>query len=173
MANGFFSVTIATKPYLKKYLHALYGNPLIFSTTNYFGMSVAAFLERPIEIQHSKDVLRRRTDKYEDKIEIKCPTSFLTKGRMGFDITDHHTITLNKLFEERFEEDLFRYCNMGIVYKVEVKKSIEQFCWKHRIEIDGDITFDAIKKKEWRYRTKMEEKSPQVSPQKVVFSKCA
>lgn len=155
MAEGLFSVTIATKPYLKKYLQHLYGCPLVFSTNNYFGISLAAFLTSPLSFHESAEVLHCRTDKFTDTIEIWFPDNFKQK-RKSFSITDRHTITFNKLFENRFSEDLYKWCDLGMIYQVEFKKSMQDFCWRHNIEIPEDITYDAIKQKEWRYREKIE-----------------
>ena len=98
-----FSLVIYTKPYLKKYLHSLYGNPLIFDKDNLFGVTVAAFLDKPLDFHVTKEELRCRTDKYTEKMEVFLPKTILTKRRsLGYDLTDQHTITLNKFFETRF-----------------------------------------------------------------------
>lgn len=150
-----FSLVIYTKPYLKKYLHSLYGNPLIFDKDNLFGVTVAAFLDKPLDFHVTKEELRCRTDKYTEKMEVFLPRTILTKRRsLGYDLTDQHTITLNKFFETRFTEDLARWCELGAIYKVEFKKNLEDFCYRHKIELEYDISFDAIKKKEYRFRDK-------------------
>lgn len=151
MANGTFLIKIATKPYLKKYLYHLYGEPLVFSTCNYFGMSVAAFLQRPYEFHKPAEELRRRTDKFNDQLEIFLPERMRAK-RFSHDLTDKHIISLNKLFETRFCEDLCKWCELGTIYNVQYKKNLEDFCWRNKIEIPEDITYDAIKKKEYRFR---------------------
>lgn len=162
-----FSLVIYTKPYLKKYLQSLYGNPIIFDKDNLFGLTVAAFLERPLDFHVTKEELRCRTDKYTEKLEVFLPKTILTKRRsMGFDLTDQHTITVNKFFETRFTEDLVRWCELGLVYKVEFKKNIEDFCHRHKIELEYDISYDAMKKKEYRLRER--KKTLEISHLKVV-----
>ncbi len=163
MARKHFELTIPTKPYLKKYLHALYGDPLFFTIHNHFGICIAAFLSRPFQFHHRKELLKIRTDKFEDQLTINLPMAFLTSRQAGFDISDNHIITLNKLFENRFEEDLWRFCMAMNLRKRETKDAIEDFCCVYNISIDDDITFEALKKKEWRFRKKMEISAPQVS----------
>ncbi|MEJ7830818.1 MAG: hypothetical protein WKF91_21615 [Segetibacter sp.] len=163
MARKHFELTIPTKPYLKKYLQALYGEPLFFTINNHFGICIAAFLWRPIQFHHRKELLKIRTDKFEDKLTINLPMAFLTARQSGFYISDNHIITLNKLFENRFEEDLWRFCMAMNLRKRETKDAIEDFCYVYKISIDDDITFEALKKKEWRFRKKMEISAPQVS----------
>lgn len=163
--KAYFSVTILTKPYLKKYLHTLYGNPIVFTTDNLFGVIIAAMLERPIEFQRTKEALRCRVDHYTQSVEIHCPMAFLTKGRYGFDINERHILTLNKFYEAIFEEKLYQFCAMHSIGRVEIKDSLEEFCRLHGIEIDEDITWEALKKKEYRYRKNLQNISPQLSPQ--------
>lgn len=139
----------------------MYGSDLRFTTENLFGITVAAFLEKPLEFHKTKEELRCRTDRYTEPMTIQLHKSFLSKRRSyGFDISDASTISFNKLFETRFNEDLLRWCELGVIYKVEYKKNIEDFCMRHKIELEYDITFEAIKKKEYRFRKKS---APQVS----------
>jgi len=165
--RGFFSITIQTKPYLKKYLQSLYGEPLMFTTDNSFGIIVESLLTRPTEDHHSAVELKQRFDKFTAPLEIFIPNRYLFK-RKGFAITDRHTISLNKFFEKQFSEQLLSWCEMGVIYEVEFKKNIEDFCWRHKINIgeeaDDDITFDALKKKEWRFRKKKQEKLKESAP---------
>jgi hypothetical protein len=43
----YFTLKILTKPYLKKYIHSLYGKTVIFSSANQFGTIMMALLDRP------------------------------------------------------------------------------------------------------------------------------
>jgi hypothetical protein len=167
--KGFFSITIQTKPYLKKYLQSLYGDPLIFSTENSFGIVVESLLSRPLEDHNNPEVLRQRFDKYTTSLELFIPIRNIFK-RKGFAITQRQILSLNKFFEKQFCEQLLSWCEMGVIYKVEYKKNIEDFCWRHKILIDAvdeDISFDALKKKEWRARKKKEEKEKECAPLSV------
>jgi hypothetical protein len=49
-------------------------------------------------------------------MEIHLPITFLTERRGGFAISDAHTITINKLFENRFEEDLWKFCLLVVIW---------------------------------------------------------
>ncbi|HEX8357713.1 MAG TPA: hypothetical protein VF610_09885 [Segetibacter sp.] len=150
---------------MKKYLESLYGSPLILSTDNCFGIVVEALLSRPTEDHNTPAVLRQRFDKYTTPLEIFLPDRNRLK-RKGFVFTDKHTLALNKFFERQFCEQLLTWCELGVVYKVEFKKNIEEFCWRYKINIGGqaddDISFDALKKKEYRFRKKNEEKKQPV-----------
>jgi hypothetical protein len=173
MAKKHFDLTIQTKPYLKKYFQTLYGDvkqgkEIFFSTDNLFGICIAAFLFRPLKFHHRKEMLRLRTDKFDAAMNIHLPITILTERRGGFEISDQHTITINKLFEQRFEEDLWKFCLIENIKDVETKDALEKFCDLYNIVIDEDITYEAIKKKEWRYRKKMKNSAPQLSREELM-----
>lgn len=162
--KSYFTISVLTKPYLKKYFHTKYGNPIIFSTENYFGICLAGLLQRPVRIHKKKDFLRMRVDKFTELMDILCPISFLTNDVLGTYISDSHTISLNKLFEEKFEEELTFFSTVLNICGVETKDAIEEFCKNYNIEVGSDISFEALKKKEYRFRKNLENNPAHVSP---------
>jgi hypothetical protein len=93
-----------------------------------------------------------------DKFDTKLNIHF-SSYQKEICLNEHSIISFNKFFEERFEEDLCKHCELAMIYKVEIKKSLEEFCWRHHIEIDRDITFDALKKKEYRHRESLKKRA--------------
>lgn len=153
--ENYFALTLQTKPYLKKYLQARYGSPIIFSSNSVLGTILIGLLERPYKSHESKTKIQHRAfDNYDCPLEIYLPKSWLNKYRYGHTLSEHHIITFNKYFENQFEEDLAKECDRACRYRVELKKTLEEFCWHHHIEIDEDITMDALQKKCYRYRKK-------------------
>jgi hypothetical protein len=151
--ENFFALTLNTKPFLKKYLQSLYGSPIIFSSNNCLGVILIGLLERPYKPHKNTEAIQYRVfDKYDCPIEIFLPKTFLTKYRYGHTLSDQHVITLNKFFENMFEEDLGKEMVLAGVYKVKLKKAMEEFCFRHLISIEEDITYDALKQKAYRYR---------------------
>ena len=148
----YFTVKILTKPYLKKYLQSIYGQPIIFTTKNFFGSVVLALLEKPSVPREKKDKMRLRIDSFTSTLEIYCPIWFLKQHKYGFDISEAHIIALNKLFEQRFTEDLFKFCKVLNLCGVDIEDGLEEFCRMHSLEIDEDITIEGLKQKEYRYR---------------------
>jgi hypothetical protein len=47
---------------------------------------------------------------------------------------------------------------------IEFKDALEDFCKRYNIEIEEDITFEALKKKEYRERKKLKEKLSKLVP---------
>jgi hypothetical protein len=145
--KNYYGLSIATKPYIKGYLETLYGNPIIFSRDNYFGMIMAGLLCRPVRHQHAPKVLEWRVfDKFTDSVKVYLPKWWLTKYECGHTLTNNQIITLNKLFENRFEEDLYKHCDLAIIYNVQIKKTLEDFCWQHHISVEEDISYEALQK---------------------------
>lgn len=149
---NYFTLKILTKAYLKKYIHSLYGRTVIFSTANQFGTIILALLDKPSTIRERKEKIKMKLDEYNVELLIFCPIWFIKKNMYGFDISDNHMISLNKYIEQRFTEDLFKFCFILNKCGVSLEDAIEEFCKCHNIEIDDDITMDALKKKEYRYR---------------------
>lgn len=153
MLAGYFPISLPTKPYLKPYLETLYGNPVIINTQNTFGVIVHSLLTRPRRLHEKKEIISYRVfDKFDTQMKVYLPKWWLEKYEVGHTLEEEQIISLNKFFEERFEEDLTTFCKLSIVYKVEIKKSLEDFCMRHRIEIEEHITYDALKQKEYRAR---------------------
>jgi hypothetical protein len=150
--SKYFTVKILTKAYLKKYIHSLYGRTVIFSTSNQFGTIMMALLERPNIQRESKEKIKIRLDEYKCELLIFCPIWFIQKNMYGFDISENHMISLNKFIDQRFTEDLYKFCFILNKCGVSLEDAMEEFCKTHSIEIDEDITLDALKKKEYRYR---------------------
>ena len=152
-----YSIVIPTKPYIKQYLQALYGSPVIFNSSNCFGIILASLLERPYKSHKRKNILSFRVfDKFDTELHVYLPKSWLKNYKYGHTLRDQNIIGLNKFFENQFEEDLYKACELARIYKVELKKAMEEFCWRHCIEIEEHISFEALKKKEYRYRMEKE-----------------
>lgn len=145
----------------------MYGSPLIFTLDNHFGVMFAALLERPLEIKKSEDKIRMRVDVYDTVMEVHCPMNFLKRNIYGFEVKNEHVISLNKLFEERFDEDLYRFCFAYQLSGREKKEAIEMFCNAYGLEFDVDVTYESLRKKEWRFSKNIETSFPQVSQTKA------
>jgi len=155
--ESYYPLIIPTKPYIKQYLQALYGNPVIFNSSNSLGIILVALLERPFKSHKRKDILSFRVfDKFDTPMHTYLPKSWLKNYKYGHTLSDQNIIALNKFFENQFEEDLYKACELARIYKVELKKAMEEFCWRHCIEIEEHISFEALKKKEYRFRIEQE-----------------
>ncbi|OPZ62078.1 MAG: hypothetical protein BWY84_01248 [Candidatus Aerophobetes bacterium ADurb.Bin490] len=139
----------------------------MFISGNLFGTLIAGLLERPHKTFEKKAVLEYRVfDKLETEMLIYLPKSWLKHYRHGHTITAEGMLALTKFFENQFEEDLYKFCEMARAYKVQTKKAIEDFCWRHHISIEEDITYETLVKKEQRMR-KLQQDLRNKNPQEL------
>lgn len=151
-----FSIILPTKPYLKKYMEALYGSPIKFNADTYFGKVIAACLDKNVYPDKNRSFIWKAFDEYNDELKIFLPIDWLKKYFYGTDLTDKKAVFVNKLIQDKFEEDLYMFCTILDLAGVDRKESIEEFCTRYKIEIDTHITFEALKKMEYRFRSKKE-----------------
>lgn len=129
-------------------------------------MTIIGLLQRPLELHENKKILKLRVVRYDATLQISLPRTFLNKHRGGWFLSDKQIISINKLFEERFEEDLYRYCVINHeAAGTQIKESIQQFAELYNIVIWGDaqgnqedITYQSLRKKEYRFRISLSEK---------------
>lgn len=154
--HDYFPILIPTKRYIKKYLQSIYGKghakEIVINTSHYFGMAILGFLDRTYYAREKKELVHQKFDVFDANLTLKAPKWWLTQKKFGSDLTKQNIIYINKLFEERFEEDMSKFCALYHTVGVERKDALEEFCKLHDIEIDVDITMEAITKKEYRYR---------------------
>ncbi len=175
--ENYFPLTIKTKAFLKPYLEALYGSPICFSFKHTLGTVIVGLLERPYKTHKRKEIIQFRVfDKFETDLTIYLPKAWL-KGRLNkpdYELSDDSIIAFNKFFENLFEEDLYKFCELARIYKVERKKAIEDFCMRHRIGIEDHISYECLQKKEYRFhkeQEKLKNTFPLLSSQKFAFKK--
>lgn len=149
-----FSVKLPTKAYLKKYIEVLYGSPVTFNTNSYLGKIIAVVLDKNVFPERSRTVIHKTFDVYDKELTIFLPIRWMEKYYYGTDINAKKVVYINKLIEDKFEEELFMYCQVLDLLGIERKDSLLEFCNKYNLEIDEDITFECIKKMEYRMRQK-------------------
>lgn len=175
MATGYYTIALPTKPYIKKYLQSLYGSPLIFDRENFFGTSILGFLDKRFYTHQSTSLSYRHFDNFSAILVINMPGWWVKQASIMLHMTEGNMINLNKHFENRFEEDLVKFCIPLTVAGLEIKKSIELFCKIHDVKIgeesDDDITFDSILQKHKRKRKKLHKIYCKFEPPKKLIAK--
>lgn len=156
--QGYYKIQCPTKPYLAKYLHALYGDPLIFRKDCYFGTSLMGYLAPQFyERMKNESIIHKAFDGFTKPLDVYLPTRWMKRGvSFGKDLPRENIIYLNKHFEQRFEEDLVKHCHTLTAVGLDIKDAIEDFCRIMHIEIDEDgISYEGVKRKELRRRNVM------------------
>lgn len=156
-----FAVNIPTKSYLRKYLHKRYGYPVVINNRTLIGSVLVAFLKKKVYSDRSNATdLQNTFATLTDRLECVVSRDEVFYGNCGLHIEQEKVILINRYFAAQFEEDVHRFCQQHITNNGRhpgYDRALEKFADMYDIEFDVDITFEALKKMEYRYRKKLEE----------------
>jgi hypothetical protein len=150
-----FTVSIPVKRYIKKYLMSRYGQLLIAQASTPFGDIVLTKLQdtKATKLSFSDRNIRLKT--FNDVMKVRVPYDyFYSIGKRG--VSDHSVIKINCFFENQFKELLYDYVKNALSFGSDIKSAIEKFADQYNIEIEHDITFECLKKMEYRCRKAVE-----------------
>lgn len=156
-----------------KYITTLFGDTIkATNKTLIGGFALLALEKNTYENRHPEQVAS-----YQDLTDhIYIQISKWQFERMGFEVNPVSVYNFNKLLESCFDYELYAFCRLHVRYDVEgkvisssYKTALEAFAEHYGLEMyadvgaSPDITYDALKQKEFRYRRKMNEKKTSYS----------
>lgn len=151
-----FTFILPSKTYIKKYITALHGDPIIITLNTDFGFVVLNTLASRIESKAWRGCIDIWQNRYSDQVTFQIPFHYFSITKK--EVSPFTIGLLNRYFENKFEEELYReitkYRSAGNTYK----KSIELFLTQYKIDLEIDISYDAIIKAEYRNRKKNQNK---------------
>lgn len=146
-----FTIHLPCKTYIRKYIIAHY-TQINLPADNTFADVILAMLTSTLPTKLGKLQLDEQLARYTDKLPIRL--QFNLFYRVQHQITLHNTIRLNRYFQNLFKEDL---CNtVERIHRftgIDRRTAIEYFAANHGIDVEIDITMEALVKMEQRYRT--------------------
>jgi len=145
-----FNVKIPVKAYIWKYLAARYGFPLEVKASTSFGDIVLTKLKDTTKTKLSSYDLNIKLRSYNSVLRVLIPWDYLY--RINQELSPSVIVRLNNFFENQFREELHRYVQALTDTGETVKEAIEKFAEKYGIELDEDVSFDCLKKMEYRDR---------------------
>lgn len=149
-----YKIHLATKPYLKKFLHAIYGDPLFIDPATDFGDIIITKLSSDLHCNLDKHDIDVRMNRLTDKVTMFLPIHWWYKLKCN-QLSQHQVIRINRYFENVFEKEMHEVVQRAHSWMgIERQIAIECFAENHKIELDKDITFEGLKKMEYRYRQK-------------------
>ena len=156
-----FSVQIPTSPYLKHFICKEFGHPIQINNQSLIGVFMIGILEKQnFHVHMPQEQKNYRYLYFTEKITCIAPLSLIRN--FGFTVKEDHVIQLNRFFEEYFDHELYLYVKrntkQGHRY-AGYKQAIESFAALYHIVLEETISFEALKKMEYRYRIKKENKS--------------
>jgi hypothetical protein len=164
-----FTFHLPVKTYIKKYLSAHYGHPILLDLKDDIGFVLLNTLASRLESKASRGYLDLWKKRYDDKIVFRIPFHYFSITKK--EISPFTIVLLNRYIENKFEEELHRFVTNKTELGITFKRSIEMFLEKSGIDLEVDISSDAIIKSEWRYRKKKEKLFSRIlsSPQPQLF----
>jgi len=156
-AQKLFTIRVPTKAYLKKYITARYGHPIRISNATLIGVMIFSMAQKNITTNLNTNKKDLKFKFFNDLLLFRAPISEVRT--IGLGLTSDAVIQLNRFFEAHFEDDLYTWCQAHIKSSGRRKgydKAIYSFADKYFIDLYSDITFDALKQTEFRYRKAIE-----------------
>lgn len=145
-----YCVAVPCKSYIRKYFASQLGDPIALNHTTDFGDTILTKLSGKPLIRISKQQFNVAFKDYNDQLKFRIPFDFFY--RIQNNISSQHIFAINRFLQNVFEADLFVIVNIGAAFGVQRRTAIEAFARKYGINLDEDISFDALIKNESRKR---------------------
>ncbi len=149
-----YSVLIPTSSHLKKFLSVEYGNPVKLDNGSLLGVVVISLLSKDgFHVALKPKEKSQQMQGYNVSVSCSAPMSMMKD--YGHSLSMDKVIQLNRFYEKLFYEKLFLFVQHRLnksKRKMGVQDAIVEFCDYYDIELDNEISYDALKKAEYRYR---------------------
>ncbi len=167
-----FTFRLPVKMYIQKYLTSLYGETIPAKMETDIGFVVLNILASRLETKVCRGYNNQFDNPYQGIITFTVPFCYFSLTKK--EITVFTRILLNRFLENKFELDMMLHVDRSLHHGASIKSAIEEFAQKHNIDIEEDISFDALKKMEYRHRKKnIEIFSRRLSPERNLFTQGA
>jgi hypothetical protein len=156
--SSIYTVTIPTNPYLKAFITCFYGDPVSIDNKSHLGIYLIGVMSKKKPFSNLRQ--EEKTERYRyftEKLQCVAPISYMSV--YGFSISQDHVILINRYFESLFEEQLYHFVQRNINPNKRYsgyQSAIENFCLYYNIDLNGSVSFECLKKIEWRYRKKVQ-----------------
>lgn len=145
-----YTLSVPAKGYIKKYFNCLYGHPIPLSHKSDFGDTLLTKLLTAPIIRVNKKELAIAFKDFNDQLAFQLPIDMI--HRLETEPSQQQVYGINRYLENVFETDLCMFVACASFFGIERKMSIERFATMHRISIEEDVTYEALKQKEYRFR---------------------
>lgn len=144
------------KRYLAKFAHSLYGSPIPANSSSFIGLFIEFALTKNRYGSRSPECFKHLDG------HLQVQLSRWQFDRIGFDVAPEHALAVNSILDDLFCQHLYiwvvRHTNPNVRYSG-TKEAMLSFADRHGIIVDDDqedISFEALKKKEYRTRMRLE-----------------
>ena len=157
----YYEVKVPVKPYIKKFITKTYGGLIHVDSSTPLGFVFNRVLTKnTYESRHPHS-------NYESVFEqdIKLRINDWQFRAIGFEVSTEHIYSIHSYLDALFIDALYLYCDLnvreGTRYKG-YKEAIYGFCADYKIDLEDDIQYYTICRKELRYRNKRNEQKNNV-----------
>jgi hypothetical protein len=145
-----YSVDMPCKGYIRKYFNCLYGNPVPLEYSSDFGDTILTKMSTSPLSRVNKKILTIAFKDLNQELKFQLPIDML--HRVENNLSEQQIYYINRYLENIFETDLCMVVNCAGIFGVEKKVAIERFANRFDIQLEEDITYEALQKKEYRFR---------------------
>jgi hypothetical protein len=145
-----YTVDMPCKGYIRKYYNCLYGNPMPLTYDSDFGDTILTKMSTSPLSRVNKKILTISFKDLNSQLKFQLPMDMLY--RVEDQLTEQQIYYINRYLENIFETDLCMIVSIASVFGIEKKIAIERFAAKFGIQLEEDVTYEALQKKEYRYR---------------------
>lgn len=140
-----YTISIITKPYIKRFLINTYGNPANVCSSPILREKLNNSLIKPIR-RHDK-VYDKKLKGYTENIDVVISADQFY--RYGWELSNTDMISFNKLAEQEIKLIMRNFVSTCLVLKMPVKDAIELFQEHYEFD-DDDWNYQSIKKDFYR-----------------------
>lgn len=145
-----YCLNIPCKSHIAKYYSTIYGSPFDLTRKNDFADLLITKLDSEPARKLKSDVLTMALKGLDSGLKFKLPINLFY--RIDNNITKHKIWNVNRSLVNAFNNDFLLTCTIASVFGVEKRTTIEKFAQHYGIILEEDITYEALKKSEYRLR---------------------
>lgn len=151
--NSHYSIKIPVKPYIQKFISTKEGNPILAINRSIVWDVIRPYLEYKTKDNLSQIVRVRQVNRLYGIIQIQVSISKIKN--YGINVRPQSIILINRFLDNYFGKELYwhvRHCEKNAGRYKGYYEAINQFVKKFNIEIEDDISLDALLKMYYRQR---------------------
>lgn len=159
----FYEIQVPCKPYIRKFAVSLYGETIHADSSTTLGLIITHSLEKNYYTTRHLTEVKRAEFLRERPCNISIKINKWQFEAIGHDIKGGTHLTINRFLETLFDENLYLHVSCRLKEDKEMKgykDAIIEFAEKHCLVLfpdigeKEDITYEGLKKKEYRFRKK-------------------
>jgi len=167
-----FTITIKSKSYLQKYFSTIGEYPMPLNQSDHLFNTILTKLCNKGNFRvrgKNLNICNAAIKKYQGELTFKIPFDFFY--RIEKNPPPALVYNINLYLQQVFEADFCDVVNRATWLGIERRTTIEKFAENHNIIIEEDISYEALKRVDYRYRKNKKKFMEKLSLQKSPFTK--